>query len=62
MRVPLGGKRLTQVAALGTLLAGALLRFSVVHAGHASAADREATLQATAPTPSAPGWGPARVG
>lgn len=47
------------LAAGATLLGGALLRWGVVGAGHDSAEDREETLRATSPSPSAPGWGAA---
>jgi formate-dependent nitrite reductase membrane component NrfD len=44
-------------AAALTLLSGACLRWSIVLAGHVSAADREQTLAATQPSRGAPGWG-----
>jgi hypothetical protein len=61
-RVPFGAGVLSRVAALCTLGAGAALRFSIVHAGRASATDREETLRDMAPSPDAPGWAPERVG
>ena len=45
------------LAAAATLLGGALLRWGVVSAGHASAKDRETTLEAASPSKAAPGWG-----
>jgi formate-dependent nitrite reductase membrane component NrfD len=48
-------------AAAATLVSGACLRWSVVFAGHVSAADREQTLAATQPSREAPGWGPRRA-
>jgi formate-dependent nitrite reductase membrane component NrfD len=48
------------LAALASLLGGALLRWAVVRAGRASAADREGTLQAMSPSASRPGWNRAR--
>jgi hypothetical protein len=60
-RSRLGSGLLTKLAALCTLAGGAALRFSVVHAGHPSANDREETLRTMAPSPEAPGWqSPAR--
>jgi hypothetical protein len=55
-----GSKRLSQAAAAATLVGGALLRWGVVRAGHASARDREGQLEAMMPTSRAPGWGPSR--
>jgi hypothetical protein len=55
-----GSKRLSQAAAAATLVGGALLRWGVVQAGHASARDREGQLEAMTPTSRAPGWGPSR--
>jgi len=40
-----------------TLIGGACLRWSIVRAGHVSAADREGTIAATKPSKNAPGWG-----
>lgn len=57
-RVPFGGGLLRRVAAISSLLGGAALRFGIVHAGHASASDREQTLRSTAPSQQAPGWTP----
>lgn len=48
------------IGAAAALAGGAMLRWAIVHAGHASAADRDGTLEALSPSPSAPGWGPAR--
>ena len=53
-----GRPRLRQAAAAATLVGGALLRWGVVQAGHASARDREGQLAAMTPTSRAPGWGP----
>jgi hypothetical protein len=53
-----GSKRLSHVAAATTLLGGALLRWGIVQAGHASARDREGQLEAMKPTSRAPGWAP----
>jgi formate-dependent nitrite reductase membrane component NrfD len=55
-----GSKRLSRAAAAATLVGGALLRWGVVQAGHASARDREGQLEAMTPTSRAPGWGPSR--
>lgn len=55
-RLPSGARLLTRLAAICTLAAGAALRFSMVHAGHRSANDREETLRTTAPSERAPGW------
>lgn len=57
-RLPFGGGLLSRLAAVSTLLGGAALRFGIVHAGHASATDREQTLRSTAPSQQAPGWTP----
>lgn len=57
-RAPGRRQLLTAVAAGATLIGGALLRWSIVHAGHASADDREGTLAASSPSRTAPGWGP----
>jgi formate-dependent nitrite reductase membrane component NrfD len=57
-RVPFGAGLFTRVAALCTLAGGAALRFSVVHAGHPSANDRDGTLRTMAPSQQAPGWEP----
>ncbi len=48
---------LSALGAAATLAGGALLRWSIVHAGHTSAADRRGTLEAMSPSPTAPGWG-----
>jgi formate-dependent nitrite reductase membrane component NrfD len=53
-----GSTRLSRAAAAATLVGGALLRWGVVQAGHASARDREGQLEAMTPTSKAPGWGP----
>jgi formate-dependent nitrite reductase membrane component NrfD len=53
-----GNRILSVLAAFATLAAGACLRWSVVRAGHVSAADREQTLASTQPSREAPGWGP----
>jgi formate-dependent nitrite reductase membrane component NrfD len=49
---------LTGVAGLAS---GAMLRWGVVRAGRASAADREGTLEAMKPTDKRPGWGPRKA-
>lgn len=46
------------LAAGSTLLSGALLRWSVIRAGHVSANDREGTLDTVESSPENPGWGP----
>jgi formate-dependent nitrite reductase membrane component NrfD len=55
-----GSKRFSHAAAAATLVGGALLRWGVVQAGHASARDRDGQLEAMKPTSRAPGWGPSR--
>jgi formate-dependent nitrite reductase membrane component NrfD len=57
-RLPVGAGLLTRVAAICTLAGGAALRFSVVHAGHPSANDRDETLRTMAASEQAPGWTP----
>jgi formate-dependent nitrite reductase membrane component NrfD len=57
-RLPFGGGLLSRVAAICALAGGAALRFGIVHAGHASATDREQTLRSMAPSQQAPGWTP----
>lgn len=44
------------VASVAALAGGALLRWGVMKAGKASAADREGTLKATEPRQGSPGW------
>ena len=44
------------LASVVALASGALLRWAVVKAGKASAADREGTLKATEPRKGSPGW------
>jgi len=46
------------IASAVTIAAGLLLRYGIVFSGHKSALDREETLEATKPSPRAPGWGP----
>lgn len=46
------------LAAGVTLAGGAMLRWAVVRAGHASATDRDANLKAMSPSAQNPGWGP----
>ena len=53
-------RRLGRSSAALTLVGGALLRWSIVLAGKASARDREGTLQAMTPSQEAPGWGNGR--
>lgn len=55
-RLPFGSGLVTKLAALCTLAGGAALRFSIVHAGHSSAKDRDQTLRTMAPSAEAPGW------
>ena len=55
-RWPAQRRLLGAVSAGAKLAGGALLRFAIVSAGRASAADREGTLAATEPSSSAPGW------
>lgn len=52
------GKALRLASSMASLVGGALLRWSVVKAGGASAADREGTLEAMKPREGSPGWGP----
>jgi len=61
-RAPFGGGFLRLLASICTLAVGAALRFGILHAGHASASDREQTLRSTAPSPQAPGWRPTSGG
>jgi formate-dependent nitrite reductase membrane component NrfD len=49
-------KGASSLASVAALAGGALLRWSVVKAGHASAADREGTLAAMHPRDGSPGW------
>lgn len=51
-------RALGAIAAGATLAGGAMLRWAVVHAGHDSAVDRDANLDAMRATPDNPGWGP----
>jgi hypothetical protein len=60
-RLPPAGGLLARLAAICTLAGGAALRVSVVHAGRASANDREETLRTMAPSERAPGWEPQGV-
>ncbi len=53
--------RLGAVAAVTTLAGGAALRWGVVFAGHASAEDREGTVEAMQGSAQDPGWGPRRT-
>lgn len=46
----------TSIASVAALAGGALLRWAVMKAGHASAADREGTLAAMSPREGSPGW------
>jgi len=50
--------RLRRIASAVTSASGLLLRYGVVFSGHKSALDREDTLDATKPSPRAPGWRP----
>jgi formate-dependent nitrite reductase membrane component NrfD len=50
------GRVLTALASLATLAGGAVLRWSVVRAGRASAADRETLLELQRRSPDVPGW------
>jgi formate-dependent nitrite reductase membrane component NrfD len=49
-------KGVSSVASAAPLAGGALLRWAVMKAGHASAADREGTLAAMSPREGSPGW------
>ena len=49
-------KGATSIASVAALAGGALLRWAVMKAGHASAADREGTLAAMSPREGSPGW------
>jgi formate-dependent nitrite reductase membrane component NrfD len=53
-----GRHLLGAVAAVATLASGAMLRWAIVRAGHASALDRDANLEAMRPSAQDPGWGP----
>lgn len=46
------------LAAGVTLAGGAMLRWAVIRAGHTSAGDRDANLEAMRPSSQNPGWGP----
>lgn len=50
------------LAAGATLAGGAMLRWAVIRAGHTSATDRDATLDAMRPSAHNPGWGPPIAG
>jgi formate-dependent nitrite reductase membrane component NrfD len=52
-----GHRLLGAVAASATLAGGAMLRWAIVRAGHASALDRDANLEAMRPSTRNPGWG-----
>jgi len=56
MLLPRQRRLLGAVGGAATLTAGALIRWSVVYAGHRSADDREGTLEAMSPSASSPGW------
>jgi formate-dependent nitrite reductase membrane component NrfD len=60
-QMPARRRSLGTLAASVTLAGGALLRWAVVRAGHASALDRDANLAAMRATPDNPGWGPPNV-
>ena len=49
-------KRAAALSSVAALAGGALLRWAVVKAGRASAADREGTLRAMGPREGSPGW------
>ena len=49
-------KRASALSSITTLMGGALLRWAVVKAGKASAADREGTLRAMSARRGSPGW------
>lgn len=57
-RVRSGHRALSAVAAGATLAGGAMLRWAVMRAGHTSALDRDANLEAMNPTSRNPGWVP----
>ena len=46
------------LAAGATLAGGAMLRWAVIRAGHTSAMDRDANVEAMSPSSQNPGWGP----
>jgi formate-dependent nitrite reductase membrane component NrfD len=50
-------KNISVLASVASLASGAMLRWAVVRAGRASAADREGTIEAMKPREGAPGWG-----
>jgi formate-dependent nitrite reductase membrane component NrfD len=56
--LPARRRALGTIAAGITLAGGAMLRWAVVRAGHVSALDRDANLEAMRPTPDNPGWVP----
>ncbi len=49
-------KSVSLLASVVALASGAMLRWGVVRAGHASAADREGTIEAMKPRKGSPGW------
>jgi len=49
-------RSLSLLASAAALASGAMLRLAIVRAGHASAADREGTLEAMKPRKGSPGW------
>ena len=56
MLLPRQRRLLGTVGGVATLAAVALIRWSIVHAGHTSADDREGTLEAMSASASSPGW------
>jgi formate-dependent nitrite reductase membrane component NrfD len=54
--VPRHRNSISVLASTAALASGALLRWAIVRAGHASAADREGTLDAMKPRKGSPGW------
>jgi formate-dependent nitrite reductase membrane component NrfD len=54
-------RTLSATASVAALASGAMLRWAVVRAGRASAADREGTIEAMKPRKGSPGWGSRRM-
>jgi formate-dependent nitrite reductase membrane component NrfD len=62
MALPARQRLLSAAAATATLTGGAMLRWAVIRAGHASATDRDANLESMRATPDNPGWAPPKTG
>jgi len=56
LAAPKQRKAFSATASVAALASGALLRWAVVRAGRASAADREGTIEAMKPRKGSPGW------